>query len=80
MTIQEYGSTSANIILIQMVDDHDLAGIENEVSYIREHTAKDFRLLAVKVRDWNTDCLPGTRLPYSATGDLVRERQKLWKK
>ncbi len=58
MTIQEYGSTSANIILIQMVDDHDLAGIENEVSYIREHTAKDFRLLAVKVRDWNTDLSP----------------------
>ena len=36
MTIQEYGNASANTILIQMVDDHDLEVIENETRYIGE--------------------------------------------
>ena len=58
MTIQEYGNASANTILIQMVDDHDLEVIENETRYIREYTAKNFRLLAVKVSNWNTDLSP----------------------
>ena len=40
-----------------MVDDHDLAVIENEVAAIRK-TADDFRLLAVKVKNWNLDLSP----------------------
>ena len=40
-----------------MVDDHDLAVIENEVAAIRK-TADDFRLLAIKVKNWNLDLSP----------------------
>ena len=34
--IYTYGDPEAENILIQMVDDHDLEGIEQEVSLIRE--------------------------------------------
>ena len=52
MDIYEYGNPDSSTILLQMVDDHDLAVIENEVAAIRK-TADDFRLLAIKVQDWN---------------------------
>lgn len=54
-----FGNRDADTVLIQMVDDHDLAFIENEVSYIRELTGgADFCLAAVKVKDWNKDLSP----------------------
>ena len=54
-----FGNRDADTVLIQMVDDHDLAFIENEVSYIRELTGgEDFCLAAVKVKDWNKDLSP----------------------
>ena len=34
--IQTYGEADADTLLIQMVDDHDLEVIENEVALIRE--------------------------------------------
>ena len=54
----EFGSPEADHILIQMVDDHDLAGIRNEVEEIRKRTERDFRMIAVKVVDWNRDLSP----------------------
>ncbi|MBO7515432.1 MAG: esterase [Lachnospiraceae bacterium] len=58
MKIYEYGKPEAGTVLIQPVDDHDLQGIENEVRAIAESTRQDFRLLAVKVGDWNHDLSP----------------------
>ena len=60
MEIYEYGNPDANVILIQMVDDHDMEGIENEVALIKESTpsSKDFRLIALKVDNWNDDLSP----------------------
>ena len=52
MDIYEYGRPDSSTVLLQMVDDHDLAVIENEVAAIRK-TADDFRLLAIKVKDWS---------------------------
>ena len=54
----EYGSPDARAVLIQPVDEHDLAFIESEVSLIREKAPADFRLVAVKVGDWNRDLSP----------------------
>ncbi len=55
----EFGSKDADIILLQMVDDHDMGLIEREVSGIRELCpGKDFCLQAVKVNDWNHDLSP----------------------
>ena len=58
MQVFEFGKPEAGILLIQPVDDHDLSGIESEVSRIRELAGEDFRLLAVKVPRWNRDLSP----------------------
>ncbi len=54
----EFGNPDANIVLIQMVDDHDLEGIKNEVALISENAKRDFRLIALKVGNWNNDLSP----------------------
>ena len=41
-----------------MVDDHDLEIIENEAALIKDQASSDFRLIAVKVDNWNTDLSP----------------------
>ena len=54
----EYGNPTSDIVLIQPVDDHDLALIENEIAAIADNSDKDFRLIVVKVDDWNLDLSP----------------------
>ena len=58
MQIAEYGNEYAPVVLVQPVDDHDLAYIDNEISYIRNNTDIDFRLITVKVNSWNNDLSP----------------------
>ena len=53
-----YGDPLAKNVLIQPVDDHDLAGIENEWNAIREAAGTDLRLIAVKIENWNRDLSP----------------------
>jgi predicted alpha/beta superfamily hydrolase len=54
-----YGNTESDNILIQMVDDHDMAVIEKEIEYIRELSlSDDFCLVAIKVDNWNDDLSP----------------------
>ena len=58
MTVYEFGDAGADTVLIQPVDDHDLSGIENEVALIAANCDRSFRLIAVKVDNWNTDLSP----------------------
>ena len=58
MNARKYGNPDAGIVLIQMIDDHDLEGIENQVAEIKRLTDMDFCLVAIKVDDWNTDLSP----------------------
>lgn len=58
MITYEYGNPNADIVLVQPVDDHDMAGLEAEVAEIQRLTDKEFRLLAVKVDNWNHDLSP----------------------
>ena len=60
MTRFEYGNPDSSNVLIQMVDDHDLSVIENEVKTIIEKVGNDFCLVALKVDDWNHDLSPWT--------------------
>ena len=53
-----YGNPDANTVLIQMIDDHDLKGLENEAEEIRDRTDKDFYLIGIKVQSWNDDLSP----------------------
>lgn len=54
----EFGDPEAEIVLIQPVDDHDLAWIENEVKCIAANCDEHFYLIAVKIDHWNTDLSP----------------------
>lgn len=57
--IYTYGDPAADILLVQMVDDHDLEVIESEVSFIEEFSGgQRFCLKAVKVDSWNKDLSP----------------------
>lgn len=54
-----YGNDNSDILLLQMVDEHELETIEQEISFIKELSPeKEFCLLAVKVNDWNRDLSP----------------------
>lgn len=54
----EFGDLQSHIILIQPVDDHDLEGIENEFAEIAGNCNTSFRLIAVKINDWNNELSP----------------------
>ena len=54
----EFGNPDAGIVLIQPVDDHDLETIENEFAVLSGLCPVSFRLIAVKIRDWNHDLSP----------------------
>ena len=56
--IYEFGDANANTVLIQPVDEYDLAGIENEASIIAASCGKSFQLIAFKIDNWNTDLSP----------------------
>ena len=59
MKVYHYGNEQSNIKLIQMVDDHDMEVLENEINLIKELSGvSDFHLIAVKVDNWNNDLSP----------------------
>ncbi len=58
MKLHRLGNPNADIVLIQPVDDHDMEGIENEVSVIAESCGRAFFLIACQVEDWNKDLSP----------------------
>lgn len=58
MTVYEYGNPQAALVLVQPVDEHDLSLIEREVAQIRDRAGQDFRLIAVKIGNWNQELSP----------------------
>ena len=67
MTTILYGNETAPNVLVQPVDSHDLAFLEEEISAIRGLTDADFCLLAVKIDDWNRDLSPWQAPPVFGT-------------
>ena len=57
-TCHLYGSADAEYLLLQMADEHDLAGMAREVEAIRQQTAHSFLLAAIPVGNWNDDLSP----------------------
>ena len=53
-----YGNPDAKTVLIQMIDDHDLKGIEEEAEKIHDLTNMDFYLICIRVHSWNDDLSP----------------------
>ncbi|MBR3525979.1 MAG: peptidoglycan editing factor PgeF [Lachnospiraceae bacterium] len=58
MKIERYGNTSAETVLIQPVDEHDLSGIQLELEEIRRLTDVDFCLWTLRIEDWNRELSP----------------------
>lgn len=54
----EYGNPKSDTVLIQLIGEHEMSGIESEVNEIRKLTSSDFRFIAVKVKDWNYELSP----------------------
>ena len=58
MEIYEYGNPNATDVLIQPVTQDMLCEMEQEAEKIRQRTQRQFRLIAVKVNDWNEELSP----------------------
>ena len=69
-TCRIYGTASAEYLLLQMVDEHDLAGMEREVEAIHRQTTQPFLLAAVQVKDWNDDLSPWSAPPVWGKQDF----------
>lgn len=57
-TCRIYGTASAEYLLLQMANEHDLAGMERETEAIRRQAAHTFLLVAVQVENWIDDLSP----------------------
>ena len=59
-----YGNPDAQMVLIQLVGEHDLRFMEQEIGIIKTLTDNaDFDMIAVKVDDWNNDLSPWAAPP-----------------
>ena len=58
MEVSKYENPEASAVLIQPVNEHDLAFIESEIAAIRKTVCGDFGVLACKVENWNCDLSP----------------------
>ena len=54
----EYGNPDSANVLVQLIGDHEVSGIEKEIAHIRDSVGDDFFLLAYKVDDWNLELSP----------------------
>ncbi len=55
-----FKSEQPDCLLIQPIDEHDLEGLDNEVSTIQSLCDRPFTLVAFKVKDWQSDLTPWT--------------------
>ena len=58
MSMQAYGGRGAEYLLIQPVDEHDLAEMDIETAAIGERVKEPFLLVPVPVVSWNADLSP----------------------
>ena len=68
--IKTFGRPGSERVFIQMVDDHDLDVIHEEVRYLEELNGDDdWMIVTVHVNDWNTDLTPWEAPPvFGNTG------------
>ena len=69
-TISEPASAGyqPEFLLVQPVDEHDMAGLEHEIDVIDEKTGAPFAFAAFRVNSWNDDLSPWEAPP--AFGDM----------
>ena len=59
----EYGNPESSNVLVQMVGEHEVAGLEKEIALIRQEAGDDFSFIGFPVKDWNKELSPWTAAP-----------------
>ena len=57
-TIYTYTSINAQVLIVQPIDDHDLALLDNEVDAIVAATGDCFCLVGIKIDEWQEELSP----------------------
>lgn len=57
-TIYTYTSINARVLIVQPIDDHDLALLDNEVDAIVAATGDCFCLVGIKIDEWQEELSP----------------------
>ncbi len=70
MNILEFGNKGSNTVLIQPVDDHDLAVMDSEEKALKETAGDSFHLITIKVNNWNNDLSPWKARPVFGNEDF----------
>ena len=72
-----YGNPDVQTVLIQLVGEHDLPFMEQEIREIKTLTDNaDFDMIAVKVDDWNNDLSPWAAPPVFGLRRLCSARSR----
>lgn len=58
-----YKDTSAEYLLVQPIDEHELEVLDQEVELIKELSDKPFSLAAFVIKDWNQELTPWSAHP-----------------
>ena len=58
MRILEFGDSGADIVLVQLSEEHEAEFLDSEAAAIKSMSGMSFRLAAVMVDDWNRDLSP----------------------
>lgn len=78
MKINYRGNRDAQIVLIQIVGDHELPFIDEEISYIKAITkSTDFLFITVQVDSWNDDLSPWPATPIFGDKAFSGNAEKL---
>ena len=56
--IWSYGNPEAEKVLIQLVGEHEISGIEQEFHAIQDRTSEEFYMIAWRVNNWNDELSP----------------------
>lgn len=69
MKIHEFGDPGADIVLVQLSEEHEAEFLDSEAAAIKRMSGMSFRLAAVMVDDWNRDLSPWEAARVFRKGD-----------
>lgn len=61
--IHYFTADSADMLLVQPVDEHDLENMDSQLEHLLQHTDRRFELVAIKVADWQSELTPWSAPP-----------------
>ena len=78
MKVNYQGNRDAKIVLLQIIGEHELPFIEEELSHIKAVTqSTDFLFITVQVDSWNDDLSPWVAEPIFGEAAFAGNAEKL---